>query len=71
MMSISNINVRKVDSDNEPLRNCVLCDCSSSSCACTDMYELTSNMFRANSVKEKPRVYMCINCLTDISGLMI
>lgn len=70
-MRISNINIRKIDSDNEPMRNCILCDCVSSSCDCYVMYELTSNSFRANSVKEKPRVYLCLNCIRDIGELMI
>lgn len=71
-MRISNINARKIDNEHEKVtRNCVLCDCSSNSDNCPDMYELSSNVFRSNSVKEKPRVCMCVNCMIDIADLMI
>lgn len=70
-MRISNINIRKIDSDNEPMRNCALCDCVSTSCNCSDMYELSSNIFRANSVKEKPMMHLCIDCMRAIGELLI
>lgn len=70
-MRIPNINIRKIDSDNEPMRNCALCDCVSTSCDCYDMYELSSNAFKANSVKEKPKVYLCLDCMRDIGELLI
>lgn len=63
----SNINARKID--NERMRNCALCDCVSTSCASPDMYELTSYAFKANSVSEKPRLYLCEDCIKGIANL--
>lgn len=68
---MSNVHLRKMDVDSEPMKNCVLCDCVSTSLECKEMYEMSTSDFEPNSVKEKPRVHICWRCMMELTDLMI
>lgn len=60
------ISFRKMDVDKEPLKNCQLCDKVSNGTRTSDMYELQSIDFEANSTSTAPKLYLCKDCIVKM-----
>lgn len=53
------INLRKVVPEKEPIRNCTICDITSTSLRCSEMFETISDKFDTKN-------YICFDCINEL-----